>query len=429
MKYYFKHEALESVVNALSIAASEKDAKIVVVFGEMGNEKEICNVAMCLGGTVQVNMKFLCERPEGFEQPEKYAFDAKIFLTLVQNCLSLKEKTYLETANGICTVGVDEKAEFAIPVLSLEEVQDGIPMDPSKTLVQCAVKANEFLNALRSGAYATGCDQFANALFILRGEEVFIYSTDGKTVARGKCNCNVPKNEDGEALAKKLEQYLKEKEMDAFTIALPKKVVSDLQKMGTQVEQFNLVITERHIFMAPNNCTVYIASLGAKFFNVEKMAEEWVNKEKHAEVVVDAMELKSALDLMLKFMDVSGNGNSPILMTVTGNDVLLEQTEGKGGSTRLKVVESSASNKVTYCFNGKKVMDTLNSLMKGNLKMSFAAEANTPVMFSNGSLDQEILNGQASFVLPVKRREVEDEAASDTKATSSEDESKNEETA
>lgn len=410
MKYYFSNENLSNLTGTLSIVASDKDAKIVINFGERSNAKEMCHVATCLGGTEQENVKFLGEIPEGFEKPEKFAFDARMFITILQSCLTLKERTYIETAQSVCYVGVDGAARFPIRTITPESVPDGIPMDPSKTLVQFAVKASDFMSALRAGAYAAagGVDQFANPVLMLdAGSEkaqVFVYSTDGKTIARGRCDCRVPEsNEERDA---RLNAFLKEKGLNTFMVSLPKKVVSDIQKFGAQAEQLNMVITDRHIFLSPNVSTIYAASLGAQISHVETYVEQWMQMGKCAEVVVDMAAFKASLDLLLKYMEVSGVDKTPILMTCAENEVCLDQIEGGEGATRLKAVETSATEKMTACLSGKKLMETVNSLNKGNLKISFLSGDIVPVMFSNGALDQEA-DGNVSFILPVKKKTVE----------------------
>lgn len=417
MKYYFSNENLSNLTSTLAIVASDKDAKIVINFGERSNAKEMCHVATCLGGTEQENVKFLGEIPEGFEKPEKFAFDARLFITVLQSCLTLKERTYIETAQSICYVGVDGAARFPLQIIAPESVPDGIPMDPAKTLVQFAVKAADFMSALRAGAYAAagGVDQFSNPVLMLdtgAKPQLYVYSTDGKTIARGRCDCMVPDgNEDRET---RLKAYLKEKNLNAFMIALPKKVVADIQKFGSQAEQLNMVITDRHIFLSPNVSTIYAASLGAQFTHVETYVEQWMQMDKSAEVVVDLAVFKASLDLLLKYMEVSGAEKTPILMTCAENEICLDQIEGGEGATRLKVVETSSNEKMTVCFNGKKVMETINSLNKGNLKISFLAGDTVPVMFSNGALEQEA-NGSVSFILPVKRKTVETAPAKEEK--------------
>lgn len=410
MKYYFSNENLSNLTSTLAIVASDKDAKIVINFGERSNDKEMCHVATCLGGTEQENVKFLGEIPEGFKKPEKFAFDARLFITILQSCLTLKERTYIETAQSICYVGVDGAARFPLQIIAPESVPDGIPMDPAKTLVQFAVKAADFMSALRAGAYAAsgGVDQFANPVLMLdTGSEkpqLFVYSTDGKTVARGRCECMVPEGNEGRDV--RLKAYLEEKKLTAFMIALPKKVVSDIQKFGAQAEQLNMVITDRHIFLSPNVSTIYAASLAAQFTHVETYVDQWLHLDKGTEVVVDLAAFKASLDLLLKYMEVSGVEKSPILMTCAGNEICLDQLEGGEGATRLKVVETSSNEKKSVCFNGKKVMETINSLNKGNLKISFLSGDKVPVLFSNGALDQDI-SGNISFILPVQRKTVE----------------------
>lgn len=407
MKYYFSNENLSALISTLSIVASDKDAKIVLNFGERKNVKEMIHVAMCLGGTEQENVKFLGEIPEGFENPEKFAFDARMFLTILQSCLTLRERTYIETADSICYVGVDGSARFPLPVISFDSIPDGIPMDPSKTLVQFAAKATDFLSALRAGAYAAagGVDQFANPVLVLdttsEKPQLNVYSSDGKTIARGRCECRIP--DGGTEREERLNSWLAEKKLSAFTIALPKKVVSDILKLGATAEQLNVVVTDRHIFMSPNVATIYAASLGAQFTHLETYVNQWLAADKCTEVVADLSALKASLDLLLKYMDVAGTEKSPTLLSFNGKEISLAQLEGGEGTTCVKVVESSG-DAVNVCFNGKKVMETINSLNKGNLKISFLSGDRVPVMFSNGSLEQDVLNGNVSFILPVKKK-------------------------
>lgn len=437
MKFSISFEEINKVVTtAGTVAGGVKDAVVEMTLGEKRiNEKMRC-LMTCFAGIEQNSTMFYSDMPkdsgegipeDGKEQkPVVVAFDAKVFQAVMQSLLALKECIYIEVVPGVAYVGIEGKARIPLQVLSADAVPERIALDKNEIICQFKASSEKLIKAIKAGSSQVmntpSSNGLNNAVISVAEDTLTIYSMDGKAMASACCNITkapsvCSKNASGEKVMIDLktaeEEYCQSKKLSEMMVAVPKKVISDIIKLIGEASEVAVCLTSRNIFIAPQTTSFFVGCLGANIFTgVTKMG---LLKEspKEAVAVVDAEKAKASLELLQKCMDANAGGKKiAVRFTICEDSPLRMEKAAEGDDTvRVDVIEAESNAEVSRCLDGKRVIEILSVMEKGNLRIAFPEDERQPVAFCNGTIDSIAENSAFSLLAPIKYYDSESESA------------------
>jgi len=319
----------------------------------------------------------------------------------------------------MCYMEVSSKARLPIAPVAEDKIPEQIVMDKSKLLIQVMTKQEKFVSALKQGGYMAKNNTDQNGMdfsvFSFNESTLDVYSTDGYGIAKGSTACKVAPDAES---AQRRADFIKDKGFEKLIVAVPKKAVMNIIKFLTGTVDVVMAVSDRHIFVATGNNILYSATLGAKPFAMVFTADKWLLQDAQAEVVVDNTEFSTAVKALQQVIDITAADKKPLLVTLTNDEIRLEQANLEG-VMRIKTIEGNVpGGEMRLAFSGKKMLDVLGSLEKGNLKVTFYAEKQ-PALFSNGALGTTPESG-FTFLLPINIKK-EDEATAEAEEETSEE--------
>lgn len=436
-KIYVNVEELESLVVDIK-AISDSDAKMVLLLGSHpGGETSMVNTAIVCGKQEQISSMFYSTGPEERDVNKLYGkliLKASEFVNLASSLLTFKEKVYLEFEQGVVYLGVDDSVRLPLHLLAEEVMPQIVKMNQDELIIQVKVGVKPFLAAVRTGAYMSLADEnnlqkLGNTAFVVSSNqetesvtsELNVYSSNGFALSKGSTNIEVQPG-------KEIPEAMKSPNGN-FMVAIPKRSINALQKLLSGNENCIIAVSQKHIFVGIGKRTLFTFSQGSGVNPVVFKADEWVNLQKGNCIVLDAESLKGKVDLLNKVSDFSGEVKPLQFIFEPDKDVIIRISGADDeGEVLLKPVGQRLSEKVEAMFSGKQIVDVLNTLKRGNVRISFMDGKNAksfPVEFSNGNLDAMEKHSGIAFVTQVVQKKPDGKKVDEnTKAEENVEESK-----
>ena len=431
-KVYVNVEELERLVTDVR-AIADSEAKMVLLLGtHPGDGSSMVNVAIVCGKQEQINTMFNSTKPKRNDENKLYGkliLKAQEFVNLASSILSFKEKVYLEFGDGTVYLGVEESVRLPLHVLTDEAMPQIVRMDEKELFLQIEVGVKPFLTAIRTGSYmALGeenhLQNLGNTALVVsynRGEkpdvgELRVYSSSGYALSKGSTTVMVKPGIE-------VPETMKSPSGD-FMVAIPKRSIAALQKVLAGNENCLIAVSEKHIFVGVGKRTLFTFSQGSGINPLVFKSDQWVKKKKECCIVIDADNLKGKVELLNKVSDFSGKVKPLQFIFEPNKDVIVRISGSEDeGEVVLVPIEQKLPYKIEAILSGKKVVDVLNTLKKGNIRISFLKEqgaTSLPVEFSNGSVEAMEEHSGVAFVAQVIPKNEGTKKVKETKKSSSE---------
>lgn len=432
MKIKFENEQIKEAINLASVVNSD-NAVVRFRIGAMvdKNGAKMGSSLTVIGGTQQFCALVFHGAGKDIKESvgKEYAFKGKEFFSIIQGLINLNGEIYMEINESACFLGIEGVVRLPIGILDVAAVPSVVTVDPAKAILKAKVKVDALLSAVKVGGQYVDSkpDDLHgrnNAVFTFTYEEgkaedkelkgnLHIYSTDGRGIARGRATVAVIN--DANTL-KKADEYCKEKELDALTVAVPKKSLNDLFKITAEYETVLICLTETHFHVMIGGNTAYSFALAATICKAVFMMDAWAKNDwrdktgngadikQDAVITIDADAFRERLGILNTLGDLSGK-NQPVIFHVSKDKTVTLQLacSGENGEAKLECVEQDIPGDFSVALSGKLVSSLVSTLKRGNLRLSFISKFTTkyPVEITNGSIESKS-EDSIGYLFPVR---------------------------
>lgn len=448
-KIFMENEVLKSLVERASLFSSEANAQVSFIFGvNINASANAClNTMSIIAGTEQYNCTFVSLVPKNYEaqynevvvgeQTHKIlvpyweeTFKVSDFLSTVGALVGLGEMLFLKkTDSGLIKVGAkDNSVELQLESLAAEQKAMPVIADKDKCMTNVKFSVPDFINALRIGGCMVHKDSeeargMGNIILSMQYESkentsskglLKIYSTNGFCLSRGECSATFVEDT---SIHNNLAQYLTANKAPNYFLGIPKKSQVKLLKLLKDVQECNIIATDKHVCALIGQDAVFTFVLSANVTAAAFKADELQKQEKAGfKIVCDNETLKGKVDILNNvFKNKNKQPGVPLLLSITNKNVVMEITGKKDmGTVKVDLVSSNLpeGKKVYVYMDGEKLATTIASMKKGNITLSCAQDATyIAYLVQVNTGDDDTTSKEVVLLAPMQKPKEEKETA------------------